>query len=114
MSIFNELETAANDHIITGDNRECALFRLNAGSDGKNDGFHKELEHHLEYDRQITVAISRAANGFIGTTRDTDIRVNDVIQWIDARNEVVRWTVTAFEPTDEHTLLTMEGVESEN
>lgn len=112
MSLFEEIENAALDHIIDGDFRDVALYRL--VPNGDNDGFNQELKREPQYVKQIQMSIAESNDAWIGTTRDTTIEVGDTIEWVNARNDIRRWTVTGFEPTNDHTLTIMQRVRDEN
>ena len=112
MSLFEEIENAALDHIIDGDFRDVGVYRLNSNSD--NDGFNAELEREASYVKQIQMAIAESNDAWIGTTRDTTLEVGDTIEWVNARDDIRRWTITGFEPTTNHTLAIMQKVRDEN
>lgn len=114
MSIFEEIQNQAYDMLVDFDPRNATLYRYVAGTGGQNDGFTKEFAHGTTYERQIEIAIARgsATNGseYIGTTRDKDIEQGDIIEVVNARGEKRRWTVTGFEPTEEHTMVDLDEV----
>jgi len=110
MSVFDDLETAANDIIIANDFQNGGLYRL--VSDSSQDGFNEEYQYEPQFIREIRVAIAKGQTEFnskyIGTTTDKQIIVNDVIQIVDARGKLKRYVVTQFTPTNEHTLLDLD------
>lgn len=112
MSIFEDIENQALDMLVDFDPRNGTLYRYVAGTQGENDGFSKEFEHGTTYERQIEIAIARGVttNGseYIGTTRDTDIQQGDIIEVVNPRGQKRRWTVTGFQPTEEHTLVELD------
>lgn len=115
MSLFDQLETAANDLIIAGDYKRAALYRnmpgggTEASPAAPNDGFNADYKLEPVYLRQIGVAMSQAPSPrgslYIGTTRDTDIRDNDVIEIINPSLQRDRYIVQGHKRTEEHTLL---------
>ena len=112
MSIFEDIQNQALDMLVDFDPRNATLYRYVAGTDGENDGFNKEFQHGTTYERQIEIAIARGSttNGseYIGTTRETDIKQGDIIEVVNARGEKRRWTVTGFEPTENHTMVELD------
>jgi hypothetical protein len=110
MSVFDDLETAANDIIIANDFKNGGLYRLapNTGADG----FNGEYEYEPQFLREIRIAIAKGNTEFnskyIGTTTDKDVQTNDVIQIVDPRGKLKRYVVTQFTPTNEHTLLDLD------
>lgn len=110
MSMFDELESAAFDTIIAGDYEPARLFRYDANPE--NDGFNSDYKTELSYLRNVTIAMSNSGTSWIGTTRDTDIKQNDVIEITNARGLARRYTVVGFEPSNRHTMLTLEEVKT--
>ena len=108
MSLFDDLETAANNILIEQDWQNAFLYLYAGGSDG----FNTEVTHSATYSKAINIAISRGqtTNGseYIGTTDETNIQQGDIIEVVDARFEKQRYIVKGYEPTEEHTLLEME------
>lgn len=105
MSYFDRLESAANDVIIDNDFQNVRVISLKSGN---GDGFNEEFEHDETAGRPAKMAISQSADAYIGTTRDTEIEMGDLIVYVNHRNERRTLTVTAFEPTRDHTLVTMQ------
>lgn len=110
MSMFDELQSAAYDSIIAGDYESCRLYRYDANP--QNDGFNSDYKTTLAFLRNVTVALSNVGTSWIGTTRDTDIKQNDVLEVTNARGLPRRFTVTGFEPSNDHTALTLEEIKT--
>lgn len=108
MSLFDDIQTAALDSIVDFDVQRFGLYRYIDSSD--NDGFNGELKQQSTYLRDIDASIARSADDWIGTTTATDIQQGDVLETVNARGKIRRYAVTAFEPTNDHTLLTLSEV----
>lgn len=105
MSLFDEIQTAALDSIVDFDVQRFALYRY--VNETAHDGFNGELKQQTSYVRDIEASIARSADDWIGTTTATDIQQGDILETVNARGKIRRYTVTAFEPTENHTLLTL-------
>jgi hypothetical protein len=114
MPIFDDIQNQALDMLVDFDLENGALYRYSPGTNGENDGFNKEFAHNAVYLKQIKLSIARGTttNGseYIGTTRETDIAVGDIIEIVNPRGKKRRWTVQGFEPTEQHTLLELDEV----
>ena len=108
MSMFDDIQTAALDSIVDFDVQRFALYRYDENP--SNDGFSGELKSTETYLRDINASIARSADDWIGTTTATDIQQGDVLETVNARGKIRRYAVTAFEPTNDHTLLTLSEV----
>lgn len=108
MSLFDDIQTAALDAIVDFDVQRFGLYRY--VDDTNHDGFNGELQRQSTYLRDIQASIARSADDWIGTTTATDIQQGDVLETVNARGKIRRYTVTAFEPTENHTLLTLSEV----
>lgn len=105
MSMFDDIQTAALDAIVDFDVQRFALYRY--VDDTAHDGFNGELRQQTTYVRDIEASIARSADDWIGTTTATDIQQGDILETVNARGKKRRYAITAFEPTENHTLLTL-------
>lgn len=117
MSLFDKLETAANDIILDADFMNAGQYRFDPGEDHVNDGFNNEYKRGQAYLRACRIAISKGSGEstatptvHIGTVNQTDVAIGDLFAVVNHRNQIRKYTVTAFKPTERHTLLDLAEV----
>lgn len=118
MSLFDKLETAANDIILANDFMNAGQYRLAPSEEGSaNDGFHSELKRQPTFMRACRIAIAKGSpestantTTYMGTVNQTDVRIGDTFEVVTPRNQIRHFVVTAFRPTEEHTLVDLNEV----
>lgn len=125
MSIFDDIEAAGLDSLIASDMQVAGLYRYDPGGGvdeddnplPANDGFNAEYKHELGYVKQIEVSIARSGtsintSNYSAATKETDINEGDILEVVNKRGQKRRYTVTAFEPVKDHTLLQLDEVKN--
>lgn len=117
MSYFSDLENTAYEILINADVMNAGQYRFDPGENNVNDGFNNEYKRGEAYLRACRIAIARGtgestANNttHIGTVNQTDVAIGDVFAVVNPRNQIRKYTVTAFKPTEQHTLLDLAEV----
>ncbi len=120
MSVFDDMEDAALELLITADMQNGGLYRFEAATeDEANDGFNDEYSRGQAYLRPIRIAIARGGStvtqaDYLGTTDDTDVQTNDVIVVVNHRGKQRNYVVAGFQTAKNKTLLDLNEVRDAN